>query len=101
MSLELKEKLENEVLEHKGELVLCMFDIMLLLEGIVDDGEDYYYRLCSPFNGFQEFSCVWSWIALKNNIGNKTYQNLINIFKLNYKYHTTPEQQKEIKSLIG
>lgn len=98
--ISLKERLKSEVSEHKGELVVCGFDIMLLLDGIADDGEDYYYRFCS-IKGYEESSCVIGWTPLKNNITEGIYKDLMNIFKLNYKYHTTKEQKKEIQSLIG
>lgn len=80
----------NELLatsfEHRNELVFnCGPQVALLLEGIVDDGEDYYWRMFDLNRGYYLSSCVCRIDYIKGKIDDEVYNFLFNIFKLNYK----------------
>ena len=75
----------DEVKLHKNELVINGLDICLLLDGIVVDGEDYYYRLVEPERGLVYSSCVGRIDYLKGKIDDTAYDYIWGIFKMNYK----------------
>ena len=74
----------NEVFEHKNELVLEGWTVCLLLDGIADDGEDWYYRLVEPNEGIVYHSCVGRITYLKGKISDDEYDYIYNMFKMNY-----------------
>lgn len=74
----------TEASEHKNELVLNGWTVCILLEGIVDDGFDYYWRLIEPGEGIVHYSCVGGVEYLKNKLDDDSYKHLYNLFKLNH-----------------
>ncbi len=79
------DELVKESKIHKNELVLNGFTICLLLEGIENDGEDYYWRLVEPNRGLINSSCVMGIGYLKGKIDDGLYKRTHNLFKMNYK----------------
>jgi len=80
----------NELLartfEHRNELVFnCGPELVILLEGIEDDGEDYYWRMFSLQRGYHLSSCVGRIDPIKGKVDDEVYNFLFGIFKLNYK----------------
>ena len=73
-----------ESTEHANELVLEGWNVYILLEGIVDDGEDYYWRLLVPYEGIKYTSCVCGVHYLKDKIDADAYNQIYNLFKINY-----------------
>lgn len=72
--------------EHQHELVFnCGPTVVLLLPGIEDDGEDYYWRMFELGRGYYESSCVGRIDYIKGKIDDEAYNFLFNIFRMNYK----------------
>ena len=72
--------------EHKHELIFnCGPTVALLLPGIEDDGEDYYWRVFDLDHGFYFSSCVGRIDYIKGKIDDDVYKFLFNIFRMNYK----------------
>jgi len=83
---EVYNELLARTLEHKNELVFnCGPEAVILLEGIEDDGEDYYWRMFSLQRGYHHSSCVGRIDCIKGKIDDEAYDFLFGIFKLNYK----------------
>ena len=94
--------------EHQGELVFnCGPTVVLLLPGIEDGGEDYYWRMFELDRGYYCSSCVGRIDAIKGKIDDEAYNFLFNIFKMNYKRtierideNISDEVVKEIKQIL-
>lgn len=84
----------NFATEHKNELVLEGWSVCILLEGIVDDGEDYYWRLIKPHEGVGLHSCVGRVDPLKGKIDDEVYNHIFNLFKLNYSWWYNEQRRK-------
>lgn len=76
--------LVEESKKHKNELVISGFNVCILLEGIHDDGEDYYYRILEPNEGLVYESCVMRPHFLKGKIDQDDYDYTFNLFKMNH-----------------
>lgn len=74
----------NKSTEHKNELVLQGWTVCILLEGIVDDGDDYYWRLLEPNRGIIYSSCVGRIEFLKGKLDKKSYDYVYSLFKMNH-----------------
>ena len=84
----------NEVDSHKNELILNGWQVCLLLDGVADDGQDYYYRLIVPNEGILYHSCVGRLTYLKGKIGDDDYNYLYDIFKMNWHLWNLRKQNK-------
>ena len=96
-------KLKREVEKHKGELVLDMFNVVMLV-GFSEDSEDYYYEYLQSNGETIKSSCVGDFIPLKDSLPKKQYAYLCDIFYINaieahLKFYE--EMKNLIKNKIG
>lgn len=94
--------------KHKYELVFnCGPTVALLLPGIEDDGEDYYWRMFDLQQGYYFSSCVGRIDYMKGKIDDDAYNFLFNIFRMNYKRmlnsndRLSSEIKKEIEQILN
>ena len=78
------DELVEESKQHKNELVINGFNVCILLEGIHDDGDDYYWRILQPNKGLVLESCVMQPHYLKGKIDQDDYDYTFNLFKMNH-----------------
>lgn len=85
--LELNEEIQN----HRGELVIHRFQIVRL-EDVIDEGDDYYwvynkFKGCDGLDendkGLYEASCVGSHTRIKGFIPDEKYNRILNTWNLN------------------
>jgi hypothetical protein len=76
-------ELAEEYQPYYGTLVIDSLDKISELIEIVEEPDDYYYRLFSIEHGIYLSSCV-GWIyPLKGRLPDREYQSLRNVFDLN------------------
>lgn len=97
------EELVEESKQHKNELIISGFNVCILLEGIHDDGDDYYWRVLQPYEGLVLESCVMQPHYLKGKIDKKDYDFAFNLFKMNHnmwKYKKSTEIETLYKTRV-
>jgi len=72
----------KQIEKHKGELVLDMFKVVMLV-GFSEDEEDYYYEYLEANGEVIKSSCVGDFIPLKDSLPKKQYQYLCDVFYIN------------------
>lgn len=80
----MKEKLELQVEQHKGMLVINGTEVCLL-EGLHEDESDFYFVFV-PFGKTKEkqyVSVLFGYIALKGFIPEKDYKQLEQLWEIN------------------
>lgn len=79
-------EIQQEVERYKGTLVIVGFRVVLLM-GVVDGGDDYYYQICENVSMGQDkhllHSCVMGFVPIKDKIDATEYQRMVHIWNLN------------------
>ena len=94
------EELVEESKQHKNELVLEGWTVVMLLEGIHDDGEDYYWRYLRQHHGMELSSCVGGHHYLKGELDTEVYDRLLELFKMNYMWWYK-KQKSDVEKLYS
>jgi len=80
------EQLQRETEPHINTLVVMNFKVVLLL-GVVEDDEDWYYKVCENLSMGNDrhylASCVMGFIYLKGRIATDEYDRMVHIWNLN------------------
>lgn len=77
------EKMQKEIKTQKGNLVLNLLEVVLLID-VTHDDEDFYWVYISLDTGLVYGSAVVNWIPLKNYIPEDQYNRLKSLWDLNY-----------------
>jgi len=75
-------ELQEETDKYKDTLVIDFFKIRLFRQ-IIEDPDDFYYKLVSYKGRVSLLSCVGSFIPLIDSLSKKQYNYLANIWNLN------------------
>lgn len=77
-----KKKILKRIEEHKGELVLDLFEVVKLV-GFDEDKHDYYYRYFCLNRGHYRSTCVLGFVTLKGKVDDDDYKRLEAVWKSN------------------
>lgn len=87
------------VATHRDELVLDMFNVVMLKD-FADDGDDYYYVVLGS-RGTYWTSCVGKLYPLKNVLPDDEYNRLLEVYKLNVEMWLENNKKAKISQQIS
>lgn len=83
MENDIEIKLQKEADDMRNEIVLDVFHTYRLLGWTDQEEEDYYWIVQKRNNTIVLYSCVGSFIKLKDSISDKDYAYIENIWNMN------------------
>jgi len=78
------ENIQEKYNKYKNELILYYFEVVRFVDIVYDEQDDEFYYLLDKGNNLEKLSVAIEIYPMKNNIDDKTYNELKRIWNLNY-----------------